>query len=62
MVYFLLGVIIGILVRDIKYFTITKVDKIKESLKREEETKFFEPVTPEERWYKAENLTDVIQK
>jgi len=62
MIYFLLGVIIGILVRDIKFFTMTKVEKIKESMKTEESTKFFDPVTPEERWYKAENLTDVIEK
>jgi len=40
----------------------TKVEKIKESMKTEESTKFFDPVTPEERWYKAENLTDVIEK
>lgn len=62
MIYFLLGIIIGILVRDIKYKFITTVESIQEDLKPIEPTQFFEPVTLEEKWNKAKSVDDLLDK
>ena len=56
-IIFLLGVIIGILVRDIKFTTTKYTEKIK---KRNEKTQFLDSVSFEEKSNKANNITDII--
>ena len=56
-IIFLLGVIIGILVRDIKFTTTKYTEKIK---KRNEKTQFLDSVSFEEKFNKANNITDII--
>lgn len=60
----LLGVIIGLLIRDIKFYTINKVDQIKKYLEEYHvtETKFFEPVSEEEKFKNAQSIDDLIEK
>ena len=56
-IIFLLGVIIGILVRDIKFTTIKYTDKIK---KKNDKTQFLDSIPFEEKFNKANNITDII--
>lgn len=51
MIYFFLGLILGILIRDIKVLTVKEVERIKEWKEVEEmkgKTQFIEPISPRE--------------
>lgn len=59
-VIFALGLIIGILVRDIKYQTIETFKKVQETLENKPETQFIEPVTKEEAFKNSKTVDDII--
>ncbi len=64
MIYFILGIILGLLIRDIKFTVVKKVDDIKE---RYEESKqhpaqFFEPITLKEKFNSATSVDDLLDK
>jgi len=54
------GIILGILIRDIKFETIKIIEEIKKSNKNKEETKFFEPLSEKERFEKASNINELL--
>ena len=64
MIYFILGVILGVLIRDIKFKALDyleRLEKLKETIQeKQEHTTFLEPVTPEEKWNKAQNISDLL--
>lgn len=59
-VIFLLGLIVGILVRDIKLKTLEKIENFKKTQENKGETKFFEPVTDKEKWDNAQTVDDLL--
>lgn len=62
MLYALIGIIIGILVRDIKFHSLKKVEKLKEYFEKEEHTEFFEPMSYKEKFKNAQSIDDLIEK
>ena len=59
-VTFILGVILGILVRDIKTSVIKNVEDIQQ-ITQGGETKFFEPVTIAEAFKNAKSIDDILK-
>lgn len=63
MLYALIGIVIGILVRDIKFHSLKKVEQVREHFdKKEQHTEFFEPVSYKEKFENAKTLDDLIEK
>ncbi len=59
MVYFLLGIIIGILVREIKFYTIKGVNSLRE-VGNQEKTDFFEPISDKEKFNNAKSIDETL--
>lgn len=60
---FILGLIVGILIRDIKCKTIENVEKIKEFPKKihNKYATFLEPISKEEKWDNALTIDDLLK-
>ena len=58
---FVLGIILGILIRDIKIKTIGLVEKTKYFQKDMEKVQFIESITPIEKFKKAKNIGHLLQ-
>ena len=60
MLYFLLGLILGILIRDIKVKTLHQIERMKEERETKGGAQFFESMNFRERFDKAKNLEDLL--
>lgn len=60
-VYFCLGLIIGILIRDIKYEVVNKTQELKKTFESKGETQFLDPVTTAEKFKEAKSIDDIIE-
>jgi hypothetical protein len=63
MLYTLLGIIIGMLIRDIKFQTIKLVDKSKEKIEtmfKNETSQFVEPVSFRDKFDEATSIDDLL--
>lgn len=62
MIYFILGIILGVLIRDIKYSVVSKIDEVKKHYENTGSAQFFDPITKEEKWKKARSVEDLLDK
>jgi uncharacterized protein Yka (UPF0111/DUF47 family) len=62
MINFFLGLIVGILIRDIKIETINKIDNFKKKQENKGSSKFFEPISQKEMFESANSLEDLLNK
>lgn len=61
LIYFFLGLIVGILVRDIKVQTIKKAQEYKEKQENKGEVQFVNPISLKEQHESAKNIEDLLE-
>lgn len=59
---FILGVILGVLVRDIKYHSVEKIKELIQEMEARGATQFIQPVSPEEAFNQSDNVEQFINK
>ena len=60
-IYFILGLIVGILVRDIKFKTLETIDSVKKNIEDKGQAQFIEPVTPKEAFRGANTVDQLLE-
>ena len=61
MIYFILGVIVGILIRDIKCKSSNFIEEVRKNQENKGETQFFEPMSTQEKFKNAKNIDDILE-
>ncbi len=59
---FAIGIVIGMMIRDIKFFTLEQVEKLKEKLESGGKAQFLEPMSAKEAFNESETLDEFIKK
>lgn len=61
MILFSLGLIIGLLIRDIKCHTLHAIEKYKKSQENKEDAQFFEPKSMKDKFNEATSFDDLLE-
>jgi len=59
-IYFILGVILGLLIREIKVKTLNEVEEIKHNSENKGHAQFFESVSFKEKFNKSNNISEIL--
>jgi hypothetical protein len=60
MIQFALGVILGVLIRDIKFGVLRIEEKAEKWIRSQQKAQFIEPISTQERFDNAENIDDML--
>lgn len=61
MLSFILGVIVGLMIRDIKFQTLKQYENAKRHLEKREKTSFLEATPYAEKYQNAQSIDDVLK-
>ena len=59
MIQFILGIILGVLIRDIKFEALKAEERLEKWVKGEK-VQFIEPISIQERFHEAKNIDDML--